>query len=55
MVAQGQTNAEIAAALHLSIDTVKSHLKHIYGKSGVRDRGRLVVAARRSGFGRGTL
>jgi DNA-binding NarL/FixJ family response regulator len=52
MVAQGFTNAEVARELHLSIDTVKSHLKHIYAKSGVRDRARLVVAAQGSGFGR---
>jgi DNA-binding NarL/FixJ family response regulator len=52
LVAQGLTNSEIGRDLHLSVDTVKSHLKHIYAKTGVRDRARLVVAAQRNGFGR---
>jgi DNA-binding NarL/FixJ family response regulator len=51
MVALGFTNAEIGRQLHLSIDTIKSHLKHIYAKCGVPDRARLAVAAQRSGFG----
>ena len=51
LVARGYANAEIGHQLGMSVDTVKSHLKHIYGKSGVTDRARLVVAAARSGFG----
>ena len=51
MVALGFTNAEIGRQLHLSIDTIKSHLKHIYAKCGLPDRARLAVAAQRSGFG----
>jgi DNA-binding NarL/FixJ family response regulator len=51
LVAHGLSNAEIGAELHLSVDTVKSHLKHIYAKSGVQDRGRLVAAAQHSSLG----
>lgn len=38
LVAQGQTNREVAAALFLSERTVASHLTHVYAKLGVRSR-----------------
>jgi DNA-binding CsgD family transcriptional regulator len=38
LVAQGQTNAEVAATLFLAERTVASHLTHIYAKLGVRSR-----------------
>ncbi len=38
LVAQGRTNAEVAAELFLAERTVKSHLTHIYAKLGVRSR-----------------
>jgi len=38
LVAQGRTNAEVAAALFLSERTVKSHLTHVYAKLEVRSR-----------------
>jgi DNA-binding CsgD family transcriptional regulator len=38
LVAEGHTNAEIAATLWLSPGTVRIHLQHIYEKLGVRNR-----------------
>lgn len=38
LVAAGQTNREIAAALFLGERTVASHLTHIYAKLGIRSR-----------------
>jgi LuxR family maltose regulon positive regulatory protein len=40
-------NKEIASALSLSVSTVKFHLKNIFAKLGVQDRGRAVGEARR--------
>ena len=38
LVAEGQTNREVATALFLGERTVASHLTHIYAKLGVRSR-----------------
>jgi DNA-binding CsgD family transcriptional regulator len=38
LVAAGQTNREVAAALFLSERTVESHLTRVYTKLGVRSR-----------------
>jgi DNA-binding NarL/FixJ family response regulator len=51
LVGQGLSNVEIGAQLYISIETVRSHLRHIYRKSGVTNRTRLVVAAEANGFG----
>jgi DNA-binding NarL/FixJ family response regulator len=48
-VASGNTNAAIAAELHISQATVKTHLLHIYDKLGVSDRAAAVAAAYRTG------
>jgi DNA-binding NarL/FixJ family response regulator len=48
-VAAGLSNAEIAANLHLSIATVKTHVSRLLGKLNGRDRARLVVIAYETG------
>lgn len=44
------TNAEIADALYVSVNTVKSHLKSLYRKLGVAGRREAVVIARELGM-----
>jgi len=45
LLAQGQSNKEIARILHLVEETVKSHVRHILGKLGVQSRTQAVLAA----------
>ncbi len=49
-VAAGESNAEIAAALHLSTATVKTHVSRLLAKLNNRDRAQLVVTAYESGL-----
>jgi DNA-binding NarL/FixJ family response regulator len=42
LIAAGLSNAEIAAALVVSAATVKTHINHIFQKTGARDRARFV-------------
>lgn len=44
-LAEGRSNAAIAAALHVTPATVKTHLAHIYEKLGAGDRNEAVVRA----------
>jgi DNA-binding NarL/FixJ family response regulator len=48
-VARGQTNAEVAESLVVSVETVKSHLRALLAKSGSRHRTELVVRCYEAG------
>jgi DNA-binding NarL/FixJ family response regulator len=45
LIAEGLTNAEIADRLVVSGATVKTHVNHIFAKTGARDRAQAVVYA----------
>ncbi len=50
LVAEGQTDRQIAAALFISERTVEHHVRNLCGKLGVRHRREAVVTARRHGL-----
>jgi DNA-binding NarL/FixJ family response regulator len=45
LIGRGAANQEIAQALSISETTVKSHIGHIFGKLGLRDRATAIVFA----------
>jgi DNA-binding NarL/FixJ family response regulator len=49
-VAQGETNAEIAARLFMSVATVKSHITHILTKLGATNRTQIALLAHDAGL-----
>ncbi|MHB2018573.1 MAG: response regulator [Candidatus Xenobia bacterium] len=49
-IAEGWNNQKIAQTLHISEETVKSHVKSIFRKLGVQDRAQAVSLALRAGI-----
>jgi two-component system, NarL family, response regulator LiaR len=50
LLAQGQSNKEIAQTLQIVEDTVKTHVKHILSKLGVQSRTQAALCAMRLGL-----
>jgi len=49
-LAQGRSNKEIAEALFISEETVKTHLGHLFGKLQVENRAQAIVQALKGGL-----
>lgn len=50
LVIEGYSNQQIASSLNLSIETVKTHMRHIMEKLAATDRTQAAVKAMRNGF-----
>jgi DNA-binding CsgD family transcriptional regulator len=49
LIAQGATNRDVAARLHLSLYTVKNHVHNAFAKLGINSRAQLAQFVRGSG------
>jgi DNA-binding NarL/FixJ family response regulator len=50
LIAEGLSNTEIADQLYVSEVTIKTHVNHIFTKTGSRDRSQAVAYAHRRGL-----
>jgi len=48
LIAQGVTNRAVAAQLHLSLHTVKTHVRNAFAKLGINSRAELTRFVRRA-------
>lgn len=51
LIARGESNADIARALTISVKTVRNHVSSIFGKLQVADRAQAAIRAREAGLG----
>ncbi|MGJ9414042.1 response regulator [Aeromicrobium sp. CF4.19] len=49
-IGRGASNAEIAAALHLSLATVKAHISHLFTKLGTTNRVQVAICMHEAGL-----
>jgi DNA-binding NarL/FixJ family response regulator len=50
LIAQGLTNRDIATSLYISAHTVKTHINHIFAKTGATTRAEAILYAQRHGL-----
>ncbi|MFP5305832.1 MAG: LuxR C-terminal-related transcriptional regulator [Gammaproteobacteria bacterium] len=50
LIARGRRTADVAAELAVSINTISTHIKHIYAKLGISTRAEATLAAERMGM-----
>jgi len=43
LVSKGLSNKKIASELHISLNTLKVHIRNLYGKMGVENRAQALV------------
>jgi DNA-binding CsgD family transcriptional regulator len=48
LIAQGVTNRDVATELHLSLHTVKTHIRNAFAKLGINSRSQLTRSMRES-------